>query len=212
MNSGVISTGRRPAWLRPALLDRAEQAIIVVLWTLLALRVDHSVNPLAPLLLASESAVALFVLIRRPTGNISMKLGDWLLAITATAAPLLIMPGANPFPALMWPGIALIVLGNAWQIAAKLVLRRSFGIAPANRGVKVSGPYRFMRHPMYAGYLMAHIGITMLMGSPLNLLIYAIGWTAQIRRLDAEEAWLSRDESYRAYQGQVRWRLIPGLY
>ena len=51
-----------------------------------ALRVDHSSNPLAPLLLASESAVAIFVLIRRPTGNISMKLGDWLLAITATAA------------------------------------------------------------------------------------------------------------------------------
>lgn len=212
MDSGVIKAQAPATWLRPAVLDRAEQVIIVLLWTLLALRVDHSSNPLAPLLLASESAVAIFVLIRRPTGNISMKLGDWLLAITATAAPLLISPGAIPFPQLMIPGVALIILGNIWQISAKLMLRRSFGIAPANRGVKVGGVYRFMRHPMYAGYLVAHIGILMLMGSPLNLLIYAIGWTAQIKRLIAEEEWLSQDAGYRAYKEQVRWRLIPGVF
>ncbi|MFA7587162.1 MAG: isoprenylcysteine carboxylmethyltransferase family protein [Novosphingobium sp.] len=211
MDQGAVAAGRT-GWLKPAILDRGEQVIIVALWTLLAMRVDHSVNPLAPLLLASETAVALFVLIRRPTGNISMRLGDWLLAITATAAPLLIMPGANPFPQLMIPGIALIVFGNVWQVAAKLVLRRSFGIAPANRGIKISGPYRFMRHPMYAGYLLSHIGVMMLMASPLNFALYVICWTAQVRRLMAEEQWLARDPAYREYMGKVRWRLIPGIF
>jgi protein-S-isoprenylcysteine O-methyltransferase Ste14 len=106
----------------------------------------------------------------------------------------------------------LVLLGNLGQAAAKLALARSFGIAPANRGVKVSGPYRLIRHPMYGGYLWVHIGLLILMPSVLNLVIYAIGWTAQIRRLLAEEALLGQDEAYRTYMQKVRWRLVPGLF
>ena len=87
MNGSGISMATRPAWLSPQLLDRTEQVVIVLLWSLMAWRVTDSVNPVAPMLLLSETAVAIFVLIRRSTTNISMKLGDWLLAITATAAP-----------------------------------------------------------------------------------------------------------------------------
>jgi len=97
-------------------------------------------------------------------------------------------------------------------VASKLVLRRSFGIAPANRGVKVSGPYRFVRHPMYAGYLLSNIGMFLLMPSPINLAIYAIGWTAPILRLLAEERLLAQDETYRDFQQTTRFRLIPGLF
>jgi len=68
------------ALLRPAVLDRAEQAVIVVLFCLLTWRVFDSDNPLALLLLLSEFAVVCFVLIRRPTSAISVRLGDWLLA------------------------------------------------------------------------------------------------------------------------------------
>ncbi len=199
-------------WLRPAVLDRAEQIVVLALWAVMVWRVFHSPNPAAPLLLLSETAVVLFTLIRRSTGNISMNFGDWLLAITATAAPLMIVPQANDLPLLAIPGVIFVFGGNLWQAAAKLALRRSFGIAPANRGVKVGGVYRFMRHPMYAGYLIVHLGILMLMFSPLNLLIYAIGWWAQVKRLLAEERLLSADPAYRAYQAQVRWRLVPGLF
>jgi protein-S-isoprenylcysteine O-methyltransferase Ste14 len=91
------------------------------------------------------------------------------------------------FPAIAPIGIALVVIGNLFQAMAKLSLRRSFGIAPANRGIKSDGLYRFIRHPMYAGYLAVHIGIMILMPSPLNLTLYTIGWWAQILRLRAEE-------------------------
>lgn len=203
---------RRPAWLRPAVLDRIEQVVIVLLWMVLVYRVYHSDNPVAPLLLLSESAVAVFTLFRRPTENLSLDLGDWLLAMTATCAGLLIIPGVMLVPALEPVGIAIYAVGNGIQLWAKLVLRRSFGVAPANRGIKLSGPYRFVRHPMYAGYALVHLAVVILMFHPINLVIYAIGWWAQILRLLAEERLLSRDADYAAYMAKVRWRLIPGVF
>ena len=203
---------RRPTWLRPAVLDRVEQVVIVVLWIILVQRVEISGNPYAPLLLLSETAVVAFTLFRRPTVNLSMKLGDWLLATTATCAGLLIIPGVMLVPALAPLGVALAVGGNVVQAWAKLVLRRSFGVAPANRGLKLNGPYKVVRHPMYAGYALVHMGVLILMFSPINVVIYAIGWWAQILRILAEERLLSQDPQYAEYMTKVRWRLIPGVF
>ena len=208
----TIAAKTPPAWLTPRRLDRIEQVTIVALWSLLVWRVLQSPNHMAPLVLIAETSVALFVLFRRPTERISMRLGDWLLAATATYAPLLIVPSAELWPVLEVPAVALILFGNVVQISGKLFLRRSFGIAPANRGIKRDGLYRFVRHPIYAGYLFTHIGILMVMPSLINLAIYAIGWWAQILRIDAEEKLLSQDLDYREYLQQTRWRLIPGIY
>ena len=203
-----------PRWLTPARLDRLEQITIVILWVLLARRVYTATNPLAPLIMVAETAVVIFVLLRRPTDAISLRLGDWLLAITATCAPLLIQPADTPaaLHALIPLGVGLAVAGNAVQLAAKLFLRRSFGIAPANRGIKTGGMYKIVRHPMYAGYLLVHIGILLLMPTALNFTIYAISWWAQILRLLAEERLLGQDPAYRELMTKTRWRLIPGVF
>ena len=212
-------------------LDRIEQALILGLWVLLLQRVLTNVFGTADLarisaevraghlhwsdswlLLLSETAVMIFVMLRRSTDAVSVRLGDWLLAVTATAAPLMIQPGYDMLPMLRPLGFALLLVGNVVQALAKLSLRRSFGIAPANRGVKADGLYRFVRHPMYAGYLLVHLGVMVLMPSPFNAVIYAIGWWAQILRLLAEEQLLGQDPAYRAYMDRQRWRLIPGVF
>ena len=216
MDSAVTEAGRRAALsaflLRPQVLDRLEQVTILLLWGPFAWRMLHSANPYAAWVMLSEFGVLVFTLLRRPTKAISVNFGDWLLACTATMAPLLLIPADLSFPALAELGMFLLIVGNFWQCLAKFVLRRSFGIAPANRGIKVGGPYRYMRHPMYAGYLFVHVGTIVLMFSWINLLIYAIGWIAQIRRLLAEERLLVNDPAYAEYMGQVRWRLLPGLF
>ena len=195
-----------------ALLDRGEQALVLVLWSALVARVLASPNGHGWLVLVSEALVLVMVLARRPTQAISRRNGDWIVALVATAAPLLITPGPDLFPRLGPLGEALVACGNLLQFAAKLALRRSFGLAPAHRGLKTGGPYGLVRHPRYAGYLLVHIGLLLLMPSWLNAAIYAIGWTAQLRRLRAEEALLGEDEAYRAYCARVRWRLVPGVY
>ena len=209
----TAATESKPGgWLTPAFADRAEQVAIVILWAVLAWRVDLSDNPWAPLLLLSESTIAFFTLIRRPTTRLSMRLGDWMLAMTATCAGLLIMPGQVLSESLVTVGVLLFIGGNLFQLWAKLVLRRSFGVAPANRGVKITGPYKYVRHPMYVGYGIVHISLLLLMFMPVNLLIYAIGWWAQILRIKAEERVLSQDPAYGEYMKQVKWRLIPGVF
>ncbi len=199
-------------WLTRSRLDRLEQVLILLLWAWLVYRVELSDNPLAPLLLISETTVMVFVLLRRPTEAISIRPFDWFLATAATGLPMLISPDSSSLPGLALLGVVLVFGGNLFQFWAKLSLRRSFGVAPANRGIKIGGPYRFVRHPMYAGYLFAHIGILLLLPSLLNLVIYTLSWWAQIYRLRAEERLLLEDPAYQAFAEKVRWRLLPRVF
>ena len=202
---------QRRRGISPWVLDRIEQATILVLWSFFAWRMLSDFSPFTILAFLSESAIVLFVVIRRPTDKISVDAGEWMLAFVATCAPLLVVPthGSSPLLAL---AVVLQAGGLLASLGAKFALRRSFGIAPANRGLKLTGPYRLVRHPMYGGYLFAHIGFLIASPSVFNLVVYAIAWTAQIRRLGAEERLLAEDPRYRTYMGEVRFRLVPGLY
>ena len=208
----AIAAAPAPAGLGRVLLDRGEQVVFATLWALLAWRIALSDNPFGPLVVLSEGAIAFFLIIRRPARGLSLRPADWVVATMATVAPLMVAPSAAPLPGMAWPGTLLVTAGMSFQIWAKFVLRRSFGIAPANRGIKVHGPYRLLRHPMYAGYLVTHVGVLLLMPSSWNVTVYAVAWAAQLLRLRAEERLLGADPAYADYAAHVRWRLVPGLY
>ncbi|NKF32164.1 isoprenylcysteine carboxylmethyltransferase family protein, partial [Pseudomonas sp. BGM005] len=106
----------------------------------------------------------------------------------------------------------VMCLGFILQISAKLVLRRSFGLVPANRGVKIGGPYRLVRHPMYAGYLMTHVSFFLANPSLLNFAIYATALFAQCLRLLAEERLLKEDPAYTTFMATTRYRLVPFVF
>ncbi len=106
----------------------------------------------------------------------------------------------------------IIGAGLIVQIAAKIALWRSFGVVPANHGVRTRGPYALIRHPMYAGYIVSQIGFVL--GYPLlqNALLYLATFGLQMVRIMREEAILHSDPDYVRYAGRVRYRLIPGLF
>ncbi|WP_443111429.1 methyltransferase family protein [Burkholderia sp. FERM BP-3421] len=104
------------------------------------------------------------------------------------------------------------VVGLAWQLFAKLSLRRSFGILPANRGVVSRGAYRFVRHPMYLGYLMIDVGFLLANFSVQNVLAVCLQVLLQVGRIYREERILSEDGAYLAYKAKVRYRVIPGVF
>ena len=138
---------------------------------------------------------------------------DWVLGLAGTCFPLFITIKAtgHPFvPLLMCYGIVLC--GLFVQVAAKLALGTGFGIIAANRGVKVAGPYRFVRHPMYAGYIIAHIGFFLAMPSLRNAVFYLCALAFQIARIRCEERMLRKDANYRMFAAHVRFRLAPGLF
>jgi protein-S-isoprenylcysteine O-methyltransferase Ste14 len=97
-------------------------------------------------------------------------------------------------------------------IWGKMSLGRSFAILPANRGVVTGGAYRFVRHPIYAGYLAGHILFLLSSFSIYNFTVYAIITLFQIHRILREERILALTEEYRDYLTRVRYRLCPGIF
>lgn len=166
----------------------------------------------ALLLVASEVLSVALILARRRSADMSSNPLDWILSFVAVNAPLLATPAAAgtlvPAPVCA----ALMLAGMAIQIAAKASLWRSFGIVPANRGVRTGGPYRLVRHPMYAGYALTHIGFLLGYPSLQNTLLYAFAFAIQLVRLMREEGLLNRDPAYRHYAARARYRLLPWIF
>lgn len=106
----------------------------------------------------------------------------------------------------------LLIIGVIWAITAKVYLGRSFGLLPANRGIVNTGPYRYFRHPIYFGYLIGHIGFLLGSFSYWNLFILTVTYIFQCFRIIEEEKVLCRDEEYRVYTKEVRYRLFPFIF
>jgi protein-S-isoprenylcysteine O-methyltransferase Ste14 len=121
-----------------------------------------------------------------------------------------VRPGPHLVPVVVATAVQVVALG--WIIYAKWSLGRSFGLLPANRGIVVSGAYRWMRHPIYLGYILCHGGFLLASFSWRNLAVYCTLHLVQIGRLLREEKLLSRDGSYLHYRQRVRYRLIPGVF
>ena len=66
---------------------------------------------------------------------------------------------------------------------AKVVLGHSFGLLPVQRGLVMAGPYRFVRHPIYFGYLIGHIGFLLVNFSWRNAAVLALLYVAQVVRI-----------------------------
>ncbi|MFN9744289.1 MAG: methyltransferase [Betaproteobacteria bacterium] len=126
--------------------------------------------------------------------------------------------GLQPWPS--WPVLALaavlVTTGAALGFAAMAANRPgNFNIHPAPRegGQLVAhGPYRRIRHPMYAALLLLTAAAAVLASS----LPAAAGWAALLAVLltksGLEERWLAAHHAgYAAYCRRTH-RLLPGLY
>jgi len=197
-------------------LDWSERLLVLVLYGWLVARLLwtylDSGGIVNLLLLPSEGLVVAFLLVRRPASMISRRPAQWLLALAATSAPMLVSPGLGEALVPITAAAVLLLMGMVVQVMAKLALGRSIGLVPAHRGLKVNGPYRFVRHPMYAGYLLSHVAFLLVNPTWWNLAVYGLCYSLQIPRLLGEERLLCQDTCYREYQAAVRYRLIPGVF
>ena len=195
-------------------LDILEQVVLLLLCTSLFVRLYprsfSEVKLYLLLVLLSEGIVVVLLLIRKPTENISDSLKDWFVAFSGSFLPLLINKGGDPFMPNV--GVTLILLGLLIHIGAKLCLFRSFGIVPANRGVKIKGFYAYVRHPMYAGYFLTHLGYLIAAPTLWNFTIYTCVWGLLLYRIFAEERVLLQSLDYKEYIKRVHYRVIPGIF
>ena len=160
---------------------------------------------------AAEQAilVAMF-LTRRRSRATSSRPFDWIVA-TGGWLPLLARPHEAE-GSLALAGAITQAGGLGLTCAAMLSLGRSFGVVAANRGLKVHGPYRFVRHPVYLAHTVTFIGFVMANPTPWNAGIGITTLMFQVFRMRAEERVLAATSEYSEYRKQVRWRLLPGVY
>jgi protein-S-isoprenylcysteine O-methyltransferase Ste14 len=212
----VSTTKALPPLLARLDLDFVEKCLVAGFLAVLAARLVPVVLATGAwppaMLLISEGVVVLFILLRRPTSDISRRGSDWAVGLAGTLLPLMaVAPQGKPLVPLAVCA-AIMLVGFSLQLAAKLTLRRSFGVVAANRGVKASGPYRLVRHPMYAGYALTHVGFLLSGPGLWNLAVYGATLAIAVRRILAEERVLIQDPAYRALAANVRYRLLPGLF
>jgi protein-S-isoprenylcysteine O-methyltransferase Ste14 len=196
--------------------DFGGRAVIVTLFTLfvVAMLTDFSrTGRLTGLLLvASEGLVVILTVIRRSAVWIDRSWRARLLTAVSMAGPPLVRPASAA--ALLPDGATAVfsAVGLMIVLAGKLSLGRSFGLMPANRGVVSGGIYRLVRHPIYAGYVVTHVGFLAAHATVWNLALLLVADLTLMIRAIQEERTLALDPSYVAYQGRVRWRVVPGVF
>jgi len=151
------------------------------------------------------------ILFRRRPAATSTRVTDWLVAAFGTWLPFAMRPAdaADPWGLV---GSCLQVVGLTLTCTGFIYLGRSIGVVAADRGLKVNGPYRIVRHPIYFSHTVTLTGFLVANPSLLNAGILAAITLFQVLRIHAEERLLRKTTDYEAYARRVRWRLLPGIY
>ena len=115
-----------------------------------------------------------------------------------------------------WSGTALVALGLAFSVWARILLGRNWsGTVTVKQEHELirSGPYAHVRHPIYTGLLFALIGSAIVRGEWRGVLAVLIAFAALWRKLRLEERWMIETfgDEYRRYREHTA-ALIPFLF
>ena len=139
---------------------------------------------------------------------------DWrAVAATALAIDALGLSAAQPVtqPEAAALAVAFLLAGTLLAFWSAWYLGTSFSLLPQARTLVTSGPYRYVRHPIYLGGLLITIGEVWLRFSALTVALNVLFLVAQVVRLRAEEAVLERTfPEYADYRARTS-ALIPGI-
>ena len=196
--------------------DLVARVIVIALFSLMSANLfgeyQRTGHVTGLLLLASESLVVVLTIVRRRTSLVDRSVaGVVTTAVSLAGPPLLRAFGEST----LVPDQATAILsaaGLGLVIVGKMALGRSFGIAPANRGVVVRGPYLLVRHPIYSGYLLTHAAFLVAHPTPWNAAVFLVADTALVVRALIEERMLGTDVKYQSYCRRVGWHLVPGVF
>jgi protein-S-isoprenylcysteine O-methyltransferase Ste14 len=114
-------------------------------------------------------------------------------------------------------GILLIVCGLVIRWISILTLNDQFTVDVSiakDQRIITTGPYRFVRHPAYAGSLLSFLGLGLSFGNYLSMLVLLLPiCSAFLYRIHVEEKALREHvgEAYAAYSSSTK-RLIPWVY
>jgi protein-S-isoprenylcysteine O-methyltransferase Ste14 len=107
-----------------------------------------------------------------------------------------------------WVGFVLVALGLAFAVAARVWLGDNWSsvvTVKQEHELIRTGPYRWVRHPIYSGLLAALLGSVVTLGEVRGLIALALFLVAILRRVALEERLLEEEfgGAYRQYRHEV---------
>lgn len=113
-------------------------------------------------------------------------------------------------------GLVLFAIGFAGAVWARRSLGKAWSTAvrQPKGDINKNGPYRIVRHPIYAGAACLYIGLILLQNNVTGAVFFGIHIAGFILKAAREDRFLSRaiPAEYRVYKSFVRWRLLPGVW
>jgi protein-S-isoprenylcysteine O-methyltransferase Ste14 len=198
------------------LADFAGRGVIVVLFTLMTMRLladfAETGRVTGLLMLVGEALVVALTVFRRAALVLDRSWRARIITGLSLSGPLFVRPVSDGEMASGAMTASLTAVGLLVVVVGKLSLGRSFGLMPANRGIVSSGVYRWLRHPIYAGYLLTHFGFLAAHATAWNVTVLLLADAALLARAVLEERTLALDQAYVTYQQRVRWRVLPGVF
>jgi len=155
---------------------------------------------------------------RRDRSSLLLGTASGLAGVIASFFFPFIVPDGNMPQATFFVGIAFVVLGVGWRWYAIFTLGRYFTAAvmiQENQTVVQHGPYKYSRHPSYAGVLLLITGLGCLIGNWVSVLVIVAGlFLPLLYRMGVEEHEMIEafGEEYKQYMSRTRWRLIPFVF
>jgi protein-S-isoprenylcysteine O-methyltransferase Ste14 len=107
---------------------------------------------------------------------------------------------------------ACVLIGFIMMLVTIRHLGRSFSLTPQARSVVQTGPYRWIRHPLYVSEEIAIVGVVLGCLTPLTVIVLVLHIGIQVCRILYEEELLRRTcPEYSSYEAS-HWRLIPYVW
>ncbi len=157
--------------------------------------------------------LAVITVVRKQPLRRERRLKGWLLPLAVMAAMGVVGAGdprSLPLP-ISFVATSLVVGGTVFTLYALRFLGRHFGVVSDVRGLVTSGPYAWVRHPLYAGEAITLAGVAISVGTPLSVAAFVIGLSLQAWRARTEEEALSAVFPEYAHYSRRTPMLIPGL-
>jgi protein-S-isoprenylcysteine O-methyltransferase Ste14 len=124
-------------------------------------------------------------------------------------------------PRLAWAiqlgGLVFLALGQglfSWAMASNVFFSGGVRIQ-MERGhtVATGGPYRYVRHPGYVGYIISWLATSLALGSLWGLIPAGLMMGLMVVRTALEDRTLLEElDGYKEYAQRVRYRLLPGIW
>lgn len=149
-------------------------------------------------------------IIRRPAIKTSFSKFDILVSVLGTSSGVFFIGSPYQHETLILQ--VMQILGLLISLSGLLFLRKSFGVIPADRGIVTNGIYRFIRHPIYAGYFLSFSGFLIQNYTMWNLGIFTCFIILETTRLLREEKLLKQNPEYLQYTQKTRWRILPYVW